>query len=260
MRAQSPRPWPGRFAGQFVLVTGAASGIGRATAARFAAEGATVAVSDIDAQGVETVLGEIAAAGGTARGLVIDQSDEESISRGLDAFSEAGLDVVCVNAGMVLPLRPIETTSAEDWDRIHAVNLRGAFLLARGCVPLIRARGGGSIVFTASIAGMRGHAGSSSYATTKSGLLGLSRSLAYEVAPDGIRVNAVNPGAVTSTMGGTLEELAPMAAINPLRRVALPEDVAAGICFLASDDARHITAAELVIDGGISTQIALPPS
>jgi NAD(P)-dependent dehydrogenase (short-subunit alcohol dehydrogenase family) len=243
-----------------VLVTGAASGIGRAAAVRFAAEGASVTASDIDEDGVVAAVDEITAAGGIARGLVIDQSDESSIAGGLDAFIESGLDVVCVNAGMVLPLRSIESTPAEDWDRIFAVNLRGAFLLARGAVPLIRARGGGSIVFTASIAGMRGHAGSSSYAATKAGLLGLSRSLAYEVASDGIRVNAVNPGAVTSTMGGTLEELAPMAAINPLRRVALPEDVAAGICFLASDDARHVTAGELVIDGGISTQIALPPS
>ena len=259
MRSEAPRPVPGRFAAQYVLVTGGASGIGRATALRFAAEGATVGVADIDVAGVETVVREIRAQGGAAAAIEMDQSNESSIARGLDSWVNTGLDIACLNAGVVLPLRMIEQTSTADWDWIHGVNLRGAFLVAHATIPLIRARGGGSIIFTASIAGIRGHAGSASYATTKSGVLGLSRSLAYEVARDGIRVNSVNPGAVTSTMGGTLDELAPMAAINPLGRVALPEDVAAGVCFLASNDARHITAAELIIDGGISTRIALPP-
>jgi 3-oxoacyl-[acyl-carrier protein] reductase len=252
---------PGRFTGQSVLVTGAASGIGRATGERFAAEGARVGLADINVAGVETVASGIRAAGGEAFALEMDQADRGSIERGLTPWRETGLDVVCINAGAVLvPLRPIEATTPEEWDWLHGVNLRGAFLLARAAIPLIRRRGGGSIVFTASISGMRGHAGSASYATTKAGVLGLSRSLAYEVAGEGIRVNSVCPGAVTSTMGGTLEELEPLARINPLGRVALPEDIAAAICFLASNDARHITAGELIVDGGISMKAALPPT
>ena len=261
MRPDAPIPIAGRFTGQHVLVTGAASGIGRATAVRFAAEGASVGLSDIDVAGVERAAAEIRTAGGEASAFELDQADQASIERGLERWQDTGLDIVCINAGAVLlPLRPIERTTPDEWDRLHGINLRGAFLVARAAVPLIRRRGGGSIVFTASISGLRGHPGSAAYATTKAGVLGLSRSLAYEVAGEGIRVNCVCPGAVTSTMGGTLQELAPNAAINPLGRVALPEDIAAAICFLASNDARHITAGELIVDGGISMQVALPPA
>ena len=252
-------PVTGRFANQTVLVTGAASGIGRATAIRFAAEGAVVAVSDIDLSGAERVADEIRGAGDTAHALLLDQADEDSVTHALAPWTQPGLDVAIVNAGAVLlPLRPLEATDLVEWDRLHAVNLRGAFLVARAAIPLIRQRGGGSIVFTASVSGMRGHPGSGSYAASKSGVLGLSRSMAAEVAAEGIRVNCVCPGAVATPMGGTPEELAPFAAINPLGRVALPEDIAAAICFLASNDARHITAAELVVDGGLAMRAAMP--
>ena len=261
MRSEAPIPVPGRFAGRTALVTGAASGIGRATAMRFAAEGATVGVADIDLEGAERVVGEIRAAGGPGQGsaLLFDQADEGSIDRALAAWAPDGLDVACINAGaVILPLTQLADTDPAGWDRVHAVNLRGAWLVARAAVPLMRRRGGGAIVFTASISGMRGHPGSGAYAASKAGVLGLSRSLAAEVARDGIRVNCVCPGAVATPMGGTLEELEPFARINPLGRVALPEDIAAAITFLASNDARHITGAELVVDGGISMKAALP--
>ena len=164
-----------------------------------------------------------------------------------------------MNAGaVILPLTPLADTDPTEWDRVHSVNLRGAWLVARAAVPLMRRRGGGAIVFTASISGMRGHPGSGAYAASKAGVLGLSRSLAAEVAGDGIRVNCVCPGAVATPMGGTLEELEPFARINPLGRVALPEDIAAAITFLASNDARHITGTELVVDGGISSRRPFP--
>jgi NAD(P)-dependent dehydrogenase (short-subunit alcohol dehydrogenase family) len=263
VRATDPVPVRGRFAGLRVLVTGGASGIGRATALRFAAEGADVGVADIDAAGAERVAGEIRSADGSAVPLVMDQADEGSIERALGSWAstgpDGGLDVAVINAGaVILPLTPLTEIEPADWDRVHGVNLRGAWLVARAAVPRMRRRGGGAIVFTASISGMRGHPGSGAYAASKAGVLGLSRSLAAEVARDGIRVNCVCPGAVATPLGGTLEELEPFARINPLGRVALPEDIAAAICFLASNDARHITGEELVIDGGISMKAALP--
>ena len=267
VRATDPVPVPGRFAGLRVLVTGGASGIGRATALRVAAEGADVGVADIDAAGAERVAGEIRAADGSAEPLGFDQADEGSINRAMAAWpadggaagAAGGLDVAVVNAGaVILPLTPLVDIGPAEWDRVHGVNLRGAWLVARAAVPQMRRRGGGAIVFTASISGMRGHPGSGAYAASKAGVLGLSRSLAAEVARDGIRVNCVCPGAVATPLGGTLEELGPFARINPLGRVAESEDIAAAICFLASNDARHITGAELVVDGGISMKAALP--
>jgi NAD(P)-dependent dehydrogenase (short-subunit alcohol dehydrogenase family) len=258
VRASDPVPVPGRFAGRVVLVTGAASGIGRATVLRFAAEGASVGVADIDVGGARGVARE---AGESAEPLDLDQADQESIAAALPGWRAAanGLDVAVVNAGaVILPLTPLAETDPVEWDRVHGVNLRGAWLVARAVVPLLRARGGGAIVFTGSISGLRGHPGSGAYAASKAGVLGLSRSLAVEVARDGIRVNAVCPGAVATPLGGTADELEPFARLNPLGRVAQAEDIAAAICFLASNDARHITGAELVIDGGISMKAVLP--
>jgi NAD(P)-dependent dehydrogenase (short-subunit alcohol dehydrogenase family) len=258
VRTSAPIPVTGRFADCRVLVTGAASGIGRATALRFAAEGASVGVADIDLDGAIRVAQD---SGESAAALEFDQADEGSIDRALASWAAAadGLDVACINAGaVILPLTPLAETDPGEWDRVHGVNLRGAWLVARAVVPRMRARGGGAIVFTASISGMRGHPGSGAYAASKSGVLGLSRSLAAEVARDRIRVNCVCPGAVATPMGGTLEELERFARINPLGRVAEPEDIAAAIAFLASNDARHITGEELVVDGGISMKAVLP--
>ena len=251
-------PIAGRFASRSVLVTGAASGIGAATAVRFGAEGASVIVTDIDLAGCERVAAAIRGAGGTAQARLLDQASEESVTAFAASRGASGLDVAVVNAGAVLPLGDIETTEPAAWDWIHGINLRGAFLVARAVVPLMRGRAGPSIVFTASISGQRAHGGSGSYAATKAGVLGLSRSLAMEVGASGIRVNCVCPGPVASKMGGTVDELRPLLPTIPLGRVAEPEDIAAAICFLASADARHITAAELVIDGGATAEAPLP--
>ena len=251
-------PIAGRFAGRSVLVTGAASGIGEATALRFAAEGATVIVTDIDIDGAQRVVAEIRRSGGAAEARLLDQADEQSVEAFAASRRAVGLDIACVNAGTVLPLGDIETTMPAAWDRVHGVNLRGAFLVARAVVPLMRGRLGPSIIFTASISGQRAHGGSGSYAATKAGVLGLSRSLAMEVAVSGIRVNCVCPGPVATKLGGTIEDLQPLLPTIPLGRVAEAKDIAAAICFLASADARHITAAELVIDGGATAEAPLP--
>jgi len=251
-------PIRGRFAGKSVLVTGAGSGIGAATAARFAAEGATVFVTDVEGDAAERVAAEIRRTGGTAEARVLDQADESSVAAFADSRVGDGLDIACINAGAVLPLQDIADTSPAQWDWISGINLRGAYLVARAVTPLMKARGGGAIIFTASIASLRGHGGSAAYATTKAGVAGLSRSLAMEVGHAGIRVNCVCPGPVASRMGGTVEELRPLLPTIPLGRVAVPEDIAAAICFLASADARQITAVELVVDGGSTAEIPLP--
>jgi len=256
--SQPMTPIPGRFAGKLVLVTGAGSGIGAATAKRFAAEGAHVFVTDLEGDAADRVAAEIRNTGAYAEAGVLDQSDERSVSAFAATQAQTGLDIACINAGAVLPLQDLADTTAAQWDWIHGVNLRGAYLIARAVTPLMRARGGGAIVFTASIASFRGHGGSAAYATTKAGLAGLSRSLAMEVAQWGIRVNTVCPGAIASRMGGTVEELQRFLPLYPLGRIGQPEDVAAAICFLASHDARHITAADLVVDGGASAEIPLP--
>jgi len=251
-------PILGRFSGRSVLVTGAGSGIGAATAARFGAEGAAVLVTDIDGDAALDVAEGIRRAGGRADSRILDQSDEAAVAAFAASRDGLGLDIACINAGAVLPLNDIELTEPAAWDWINGVNLRGAYLVARAVTPLIRSRGGGAIVFTASITSFRGHPGSGAYATTKAGLLGLSRSLALELGVAGIRVNCVCPGPVLSRMGGTAEDLRAVLPTIPLGRVAEPEDVAAAICFLASADARHISATELVVDGGAIAEVPLP--
>lgn len=246
----------GRFVGAQVLVTGAASGIGASVARRFAAEGAAAVLADRNGPGVERVAEELVAAGAEADSFAFDQRDEESVEALFAHPRLARIDAVSVNAGSNSPDCPLEELSTESWDRIHAINLRGAFLVARAAIPALKAAGEGAVVFTASTSGLRAHPLAASYAASKAGLLGLSRSLAFELAPKGIRVNSVCPGAVRTPMvadvyGSTAEEMLELAASqNPLGRVAEPEDVAAAITFLASRDARHLTASELIVDGG----------
>ena len=257
-----PSAVPGRFDGALVAISGAGSGIGRASALRFAGEGARVLAGDIDETGLAALTETAAGHGLSVEPVLLDQSDEASVAAFIAGAGVAGLDVLCVNAGTAMPDRPLVDLTAAEWDRLHAVNLRGSFLVARAAIPALERRGGGSIVFTASTSGLRAHPMAVAYAATKAGLLGLSRSLALELAPAGIRVNCVCPGSVATPLvervygADTPEILALAASLNPLGRVAEPEDVAAAISFLSSGDARHITAFELIVDGGQAAKLA----
>lgn len=249
-----------RFEDRNVVVTGGGSGIGEAAVLRFAREGAKVIVADVDIDAAKRVAVSAESAGGVVRACDFDQSDAASIeSLALTAERDGGADVICINAGVGAPTTAVVDVEPRDWDRIHAVNLRGAFLTAQRFVSLLRASTDPSVIFTASTAALRAHPGRLPYAASKGGLTALSRSLAVELGPEGIRVNAVCPGGTLTPLAlSVARDPAYEAALDelreriPLRRIAEPEDVAAAIAFLASEDARHITGVDLVVDGGQS--------
>jgi len=253
----------GRLRDKVAIVTGAASGIGRACARLFAAEGAAVVLADWDAAGGDEAAAEIVAAGGRARFQHVDVSSEDDASTlvGAAQSSFGSVDILVNNAG-IMPDGSLLTQTVEEWDRVMAVNLKGMFLCARAAVPAMRERGeghSGGIVNTASPTGLLGYPDLVAYSTSKGGVLAFTRALAVELAP-AIRVNAVVPGTVnTGILQKYLETvddrdavLRAFAAQHPMGRVGEPEDVARAALFLASDDAAFITGSSLVVDGGLS--------
>ncbi|MGA8548713.1 MAG: SDR family NAD(P)-dependent oxidoreductase [Stellaceae bacterium] len=244
------------FAGKIVLVTGGGSGIGAATCRAFAAQGADVAILDRDAGAAERVAAEITGRGGEAEAFGLDVIDRDGFTRLAAGITEAagGIDILVNGAGVTVR-RMIGEMGAEDWDRVIAVNLTGAFNGIRAVLPHMRARGGGAIVNVASIAGQRiSFGGTANYSASKAGLLGLTRHAAYELAPDHIRVNAVCPGPTATAFGGavpTEESRVARARAIPLGRMCEAEDIADPILFLAGDAARMITGVALTVDGGV---------
>jgi NAD(P)-dependent dehydrogenase (short-subunit alcohol dehydrogenase family) len=245
------------IAGRAALVTGAASGMGRATAHLFADEGAHVAVTDRSAEAVDAVVREITAAGGSAHGWAMDVTDGARVTQVVDeAAARFGrLDILVNNAGVGGP-GSIETTSEEDWDRVLAANVRSGFLCSKYALPHLRATGG-VILFTASIAGIEGALQLVSYATSKAAIINLVRAMALDHAREGIRVNVVCPGATDTPMlrEGLEKNGIPIEAFAsrlPTQRLVTAEEVAEAFLFLASDAARSITGQTLVIDGGFT--------
>jgi NAD(P)-dependent dehydrogenase (short-subunit alcohol dehydrogenase family) len=244
------------FAGKVALVTGGGNGIGAATCRAFAAAGARVAVLDRAAEAAEGVAAEIARNGGSATAHAVDVADRDVFTTLAASIAEAsgGIDILVNGAGttvraMIAEMRP------EDWDRVIAVNLTGAFNGIQAVLPHMRKRGGGAIVNVASIAGQRiSFGGTANYTASKAGLLGLTRHAAYELAPDGIRVNAVCPGPTATGFSGTIPSAATKAERArkiPLGRMCEAEDIADPILFLAGDAARMITGVALTVDGGV---------
>jgi len=241
----------GRLQGRSAIVTGGGSGIGRAAALLFAAEGADVAVFDLAADAAQAVA---AASGG--RAFAVDVTDAGAFAA---AVAELGrVDVYFANAGIAQAAKPLEETPRTEWDRIVAVNLTALFETAQVVAPVMRAAGGGAIVVTSSIAAARPRRGIAAYVASKAGVEGLVRALALELAPT-IRVNAIAPVAVRTPMlkefaFGTSEEetIRRVEETIPLQRLTEPEDVAAAALYLASDEARCITGTVLNVDGGRS--------
>ncbi|HEX9823361.1 MAG TPA: glucose 1-dehydrogenase [Actinomycetota bacterium] len=253
-----------RFEGKAVLVTGAGSGIGRATAVAFGREGASVAIADIDAEGGEQTVRLVKDLGADAffvRSDVSDPADAEAMVRwAVDRLG--GLDVAVNNAGIEGVLAPTADYPIEVWGRVLAVNLTGQWLSMKYEIPELLRRGGGAIVNVASILGVVGFANAPAYTAAKHGLVGLTKVAAMEYAPRGIRINAVCPGFIETPMvmdrgvaaGSNPEVYEQIATLHPIGRLGTPEEIAAAILWLASDEATFVAGHALVADGAYTAR------
>jgi len=244
-----------RLAGKVALITGAAQGQGAAEARRFAAEGAKVVVADVQYDRARAMVSEI----GVSSAMVapLDVTDPEQWDRAVRATLQAfgRLDVLVNNAGIAVPPTLLDEVSLEDHRRILAVNLDGVMLGIRAVVDVMKDAGGGSIVNIASIDGLVGVAGMASYAASKFGVTGLTRTAALELGRFGIRVNSIHPGVIASPMVDRAppevrERLDRLMAQQPIPRMGTPEEVASLALYLASDESSYCTGAQFVIDGG----------
>lgn len=251
----------GLLEGKIALVTGAANGIGRGIALRLASEGAQLGLLDRDAEACQRVAESISAEGRRAVALPADVSNAAEVRSAVERLvAHTGTPKILVHTAGVMPTGAIDETSETDWDRVYAINVKGAFLCCREVVPLMREAGGGSIVLIASITGTNGFPGLAAYSGTKGALISLVRAMAIDHAADNIRVNAVSPGTIDSPM--LHEFVAQQAdpartrkafdAAQPRGRVGTIEEVASVVAFLSSDQASLVSGGNIRVDGAAS--------
>ncbi|ANC85654.1 SDR family NAD(P)-dependent oxidoreductase [Sphingomonas sp. NIC1] len=250
-----------RFTDKSIIVTGAGSGIGRAAAMAFAAEGGRVLAADLT-DGADATADAIRQAGGTAEALRIDAGSEADVVRAIDLACErfGGLDIMFANAGISGGMANIFDTDVALITDVLRVNLIGPFLAIKHAAPRIAERGGGAIVLTASVAGIRSGAGSPAYSASKAGVINLAAVAAQQLSGSNVRVNAICPGLTETGMTKPTFDYAREAGkmdrvgrLNPLRRGAQPEELAKVALFLASDDASYVNGQALAVDGGLSS-------
>ncbi|WP_327030370.1 SDR family oxidoreductase [Micromonospora sp. NBC_01740] len=245
------------YEGKVAFVTGAASGIGRATALAFARAGASVTAADVSEPGVRETVRMIEELGGRALAVRCDVTSSQDVTAALAQTVETfgRLDVAFNNAGVEQPVTPTADITEDDWDRTVAINLRGVFLCMKHEIPLLLQHGGGAIVNTSSGAGVVGIAGQAAYTAAKHGVVGLTRSAALDYARSGVRINAVCPGIVATEMmdrftGGTSEGRDRVIAQEPIGRMGTADEIAAAVLWLCSDAAAFVIGHAMVIDGG----------
>jgi NAD(P)-dependent dehydrogenase (short-subunit alcohol dehydrogenase family) len=245
-----------RLRGKVAVVTGAAQGLGPAVAEAMAEHDASVVLADLDGSACEATATELREEGGDVLAVSCDVSDPASLERLAEIGSawRGGIDILVCNAGIQGPAGPLAHACDSDWDRVFAVNLRGAARLSNRLLPIMAGRGGGSVVLISSIAGLRGNRTIGLYGMSKAALSQLARNLAVEWGPQGIRVNAIAPGLIRTALALDLlasdDFMARRLAMTPLRRVGEPHEVAAVAVLLAGEGGAFITGQTLVVDGG----------
>ena len=247
-----------KLTGRVAVVTGSASGMGRAVAVAFARQGARVVVADVDEQGALETLELLHQAGGEGLWVATDVAEEEQVSTMAEQAlaTYGGINVLYNNAGINTHDGTLTELTVERWQRIHDVNLKGVFLAGKHCIPAILEAGNGAVINVASVGGLIGLPAHEAYTATKGAVVAMTRSMAVTYAGQGLRVNCICPGFIMTPM---VESMGPEAvemgnSLAPIGRIGQPEEVAAVAVFLASDDASFVTGAVIPVDGGYTAQ------